>query len=909
MAAARPRTRAARRARPGPADRRRRRRAGRAARRRSSRTGPGSPGHGRPRRPAPGGGAGRRRPVGPRDLCRRRRHRRGHRARPGRRRPRPARPARAAARPGRRPADMFDPAGRAPTLPDRRRRHAVAGRGRGARPATRPAAARPAGARADDALAPSRACPSCSASATREQLRPRSRAGRPRAARDRLRVPIGLDADGEPVELDLKESAQDGMGPHGLVIGATGSGKSELLRTLVLGLALTHSSEAAQLRPGRLQGRRHLRAALERLPHTSAVITNLADELPLVDRMRRRDQRRADAPAGAAARGRQLRAACATTSGPGSAGTALAPLPSLLRGLRRVLRAALRQAGLHRPVRPDRPAGPVARRAPAAGQPAAGGGAAARTGHPPVLPDRAADLLRSWSRGSVLGVPDAYELPRTPGHGYLRAGTDRAGPVQGRVRLRRGYRPPGRPGGRGRRGYAQAADLTTASRAGAPSRPPAAAPAGHRGGRRESARPAGRAARRAGAAGAPGLAAAAGLHRPPWTSCCGPISRPGTRAAPSATRSCTAPLQVPVAVVDKPFEQRRDLLWLALAGAAGHVAVVGAPRAAASPPLLRTLICALALTHTPAEAQFYCLDFGGGTLAALRDLPHVGGVSGRADDDRGTPDRRRDRHPAGRAGARASPSAGIESMAAWRRRRAAALAGEQPGTDPFGDVFLVVDGWNSLRGDYEDLEPLITELATRGLAYGVHVVLDRAALVRLPAGDPGPASAPASNCASVTRPIRRWSARVAATVPEERPGRGMTAGRAAFPRRRTPDRRRLGGQTTDAGQGGRAGRGPGRRRPGCGCCPPVLPYARAGPERQHRAWPSRSGWPRRTCARWCWTSPPTRTSWSSATPSAASRVPARAGRLDHQPVHPRAGPGARWSTTGAACWARSRRRT
>ena len=33
------------------------------------------------------------------------------------------------------------------------------------------------------------------------------------------------------------------MGPHGLLVGATGSGKSELLRTLVLALAVTHSSE------------------------------------------------------------------------------------------------------------------------------------------------------------------------------------------------------------------------------------------------------------------------------------------------------------------------------------------------------------------------------------------------------------------------------------------------------------------------------------------------------------------------------------------------------------------------------------------------------------------------------------------------------------------------------------------
>src|SRR3546814_12002215 len=53
----------------------------------------------------------------------------------------------------------------------------------------------------------------------------------PRQGRDRLRVPIGVGQDGSPVELDLKESAENGMGPHGLCIGATGSGKSEFLRT------------------------------------------------------------------------------------------------------------------------------------------------------------------------------------------------------------------------------------------------------------------------------------------------------------------------------------------------------------------------------------------------------------------------------------------------------------------------------------------------------------------------------------------------------------------------------------------------------------------------------------------------------------------------------------------------------
>jgi S-DNA-T family DNA segregation ATPase FtsK/SpoIIIE len=41
---------------------------------------------------------------------------------------------------------------------------------------------------------------------------------------------------------------------------------------------------------------------------------------------------------------------------------------------------------------------------------------------------------------------------------------------------------------------------------------------------------------------------------------------------------------------------------------------------------------------------------------------------------------------------------------------------------PRAHVFLVVDGWSTLRSDFDELEPTLTELATRGLAYGIHVV-------------------------------------------------------------------------------------------------------------------------------------------------------------------------------------------
>ena len=217
---------------------------------------------------------------------------------------------------------------------------------------------------------------------------------RPRPPRGRLRVPIGSDADGQPVELDIKESAQGGMGPHGLIIGATGSGKSELLRTLVLGLALTHPPDVLNFVLVDFKGGATF-LGLDALPHVSAVITNLADELPLVDRMR-------DALYGELVRRQellraagQLRVAARLHHGPRAGPTC--PGAHAVPRARRVLRAAVGQAGVHRPVRHDRPGRPVARRAPAARLAAPRGRQAARPGHPPVLPDRPADVLRLGS--------------------------------------------------------------------------------------------------------------------------------------------------------------------------------------------------------------------------------------------------------------------------------------------------------------------------------------------------------------------------------------------------------------------------------------------------------------------------------------------------------------------------------
>ena len=42
---------------------------------------------------------------------------------------------------------------------------------------------------------------------------------------------------------------------------------------------------------------------------------------------------------------------------------------------------------------------------------------------------------------------------------------------------------------------------------------------------------------------------------------------------------------------------------------------------------------------------------------------------------------------------------------------------------PYADVFLVVDNYLAVKQDYEDLADVLTDIAHRGLAYGVHLVL------------------------------------------------------------------------------------------------------------------------------------------------------------------------------------------
>lgn len=86
-----------------------------------------------------------------------------------------------------------------------------------------------------------------------------------------LPVTIGLQDDGKPFDLDLHDRAH---GPHAMLIGATGSGKSEAMRTLALALALRFPPERVRMLFIDFKGGGAF-APLADLPHAVGLLSNL----------------------------------------------------------------------------------------------------------------------------------------------------------------------------------------------------------------------------------------------------------------------------------------------------------------------------------------------------------------------------------------------------------------------------------------------------------------------------------------------------------------------------------------------------------------------------------------------------------------------------------------------------------
>lgn len=86
-----------------------------------------------------------------------------------------------------------------------------------------------------------------------------------------LETQVGVDTIGDSFKLDLHEKYH---GPHGLVAGMTGSGKSEFIMTYILSLAINyHPNEVAFVLIDYKGG--GMAKTFETLPHTAGIITNL----------------------------------------------------------------------------------------------------------------------------------------------------------------------------------------------------------------------------------------------------------------------------------------------------------------------------------------------------------------------------------------------------------------------------------------------------------------------------------------------------------------------------------------------------------------------------------------------------------------------------------------------------------
>ncbi|MFE3884913.1 type VII secretion protein EccCa [Streptomyces lydicus] len=597
------------------------------------------------------------------------------------------------------------------------------------------------------------------------------------AQSSRLRVPIGITEDNEVLELDLKESAQAGMGPHGLLIGATGSGKSELVRTLVIGLAATHSSDILNFVLVDFKGGATF-LNMDRLPHTSAVITNLADELHLVDRMR-------DSLQGEMIRRQEL----LRESGHSSlydyekarlGGAPLTPLPSLVIVVDEFSELlATKPEFVELFVTIGRLGRSLGVHLLLASQRLDEGRIHRVEGH---LSYRIA--LRTFSSmesRSVIGVGSAYELPSAPGNGYLKVDTTNL--ARFKAAYVSGAAPALQTASRPTEAIAGSQEIVAFGMEQRTPVPPDDTETAeeHTAQQTPTAEPASDDEEsllevlvdRLEGAGPP----ARQVWLPPLDSSPsldqllpGIVPDP-ERGMSAVDYAALGALRVPLGMVDRPYEQLRELLVADLSGADGHLAIAGAPQSGKS-TTLRTLMLSLALTHTPREVQFYCLDFGGGGLQSTAGLPHVGSIATRMERDRVTRTVE-ELSQLLEARERRFTENGLESMTAYRQMRDSGQI-----DDPYGDVFLVIDNWGTLKQDFEELEPRITDLAARGLSFGLHVVASavRWSEIRPRARDLFGSKLELRLGDAVESEL---GSKLAASVPQQ-PGRGLTKSKFHF---------------------------------------------------------------------------------------------------------------------------------
>jgi S-DNA-T family DNA segregation ATPase FtsK/SpoIIIE len=410
-----------------------------------------------------------------------------------------------------------------------------------------------------------------------------------------LAAVVGRSA-GRDVRLDLVAD-----GPHGLVAGTTGSGKSELLQAIVASLAASHPPDALAFVLVDYKGGSAFRECAQ-LPHVAGLVTDLDEHLvtraltSLTAELRRREQVLAASASrditehtGRRRCGEPLPALARLIVVVDEFATLARELPGFVSGLVGLSQRG-RALGIHLLLATQRPGGVVS---------------------PEIRANVNLRIALRTTDGSdsadVIGQPDAARIaPNTPGRGFLRVGPGRATEFQtGRITgttAAEGVRP--------RVIVGPLEDATVVAEAATAVTPPTAAI-----GRRPSDLAELVSAIR-GAAGRRSEAA----QPPPWLP-------PLPAVLSGADLPTLAAGSAAFGLSDLPAEQRRAALCFEL-DHDGHLLVVGSPGSGRSTTLL-SLASALTRTTPADRLHLHALDFGSGALEPLAVLPHCGTIARR----------------------------------------------------------------------------------------------------------------------------------------------------------------------------------------------------------------------------------------------------------------------------------------
>jgi S-DNA-T family DNA segregation ATPase FtsK/SpoIIIE len=501
----------------------------------------------------------------------------------------------------------------------------------------------------------------------------RARAGRTTAA------VVGLDADG-PVALDLQRD-----GPHVLVAGTTGAGKSELLQTLVASLAVANRPDAMTFVLVDYKGGAAFKDCA-RLPHTVGMVTDLDGHLveralsSLTAELRTREELLQQVGAKDIeehwSRGGSLPRLVIVID---EFASLVEELPDFVRGLVGIAQRG-RSLGVHLVLATQRPSGVVSPEI--------------RANTNLRLALRVTDPAESID---VLDAPDAASIARdVPGRAFARTGHRTLLAFQ---TARVGGRRPGTTDQR-----LEVVELPW-SAVGLP-------------------RPVSRSDDPD--ADATDLHALVEAIRSAWAGAA-PARRPWLEPLPStltlADLARPRPLLLPFALEDLPAEQRRQTAVLDLAHG-GHLLVAGAARSGRT-TLLRALAGSMAAGTSADDVHLYAIDCGNGALLGLEELPHTGAVVTRAQPDR--TDRLLSRLAAEVARRQAVLAA--SGWADLAEQRAASA-------EPLPYLLLLVDRWEGFTAAFDELDAgrlpdALLRLVREGLSAGLRVVVtgDRTTLL------------------------------------------------------------------------------------------------------------------------------------------------------------------------------------